>query len=519
MDKFRPCSIYLLLSLLLVSTAFSPSLVESGEKDNVKLAVKDAIKIALEKNLSLKFGSLEPEIKKTDIEIGEAAFDPKVLGGVYGQKDRRPFASAFAKPDIGDNLEEEWRIGLAQKLKLGTEYDFTLRSKMKDTNSLYAGLDPEYGSEVSLNFTQPLLREFGTDINSTNILVAKNNKNISDLQFKQMMIDVATNAQNAYWDLVYARENLKVQVESLNLAKDFERRIEAQVKVGTMAPIEILQAKAEVAARDEDIILAKNNLEKASDALKEIMNLGDDLYNWGGLIDPIDQPSFIVEKTELDKKISAAMEKRPDMLELKKTLENENIHVKYNENKLYPSLDLVGSLGLNGMSGTAKAVGFGADVSQSRFGGGYGKDFDRMFSGDFYSWKVGVNVEYPLGNRLAKNELSASKLRVQKLLFQLKDIEKKIALEVRSGVRDMETNIQRVESTRVSRKLAEEKLDAEEKKFEAGLSTSFNVLSYQKDLTTQETAEIKAIIDYNRSIVGLQKTVAETLDVNGIQLQ
>ncbi len=489
------------------------------EEEQLTITIKDAIKIAVEKNLSLKFQAMEPEIKKSEIEVGESDFDPTLFTGIYFLKDIRPSASAFADPDVAINFERTWNLGIRQKLKLGTEYELTLQSTRDKSNSKYAGLDPQYSTELTFNFTQPLLKGFGIDINTSQILIAKNNKDISEADFRQLLIDTISNVQNAYWDLVYAKENLKVQEESLKLAQDFEKRVKAQVRVGIMAPIEILQAQAEVAAREEDIIMAQNSLEKASDVLKEIMNMKEDLYDWGGLLQPLDEPAFSGKIPNLKKKIAKALELRPDIQKTRLDLKNENINLKYNENQLYPTLDLVASLGLNGISGVAKTVGFGGNASKSKFGGGYGKDFDRMMWTDFHTWQVGINVEYPLGNRRAKNELSVSKLRIKKWLFQLKDLEKKISLQVRDGKREIETNIKRVESTRISRKLAEEKLEAEVKKFEAGLSTSFNVLSYQKDLTEQETREIQALIDYNRSLVNFHQVVAETLEVHHITVR
>jgi len=515
-----------IFAFLLILTGVVPALgnpvpapAGKSRQENIPLHISDAIKISVEKNLSLQLESLEPKIKKTDIEIGEAEFDPALSAGVFGSKQRRPFASAFAKPDVGDTLQQDWDLGIAQKLKLGTEYDLTLKSKMQDTNSVFTGLDPQFNADLTLNFTQPLLKGLGTDVNTANILVAKNNQDISDFRFKEKMIEIIARVQNAYWDLTFARENLKVQHKALRLAKDFERQIRAQVKVGAMAPIEILQAQAEFAAREEDTIVASNEVEKASDNLKEIMNVSDDLYHWGGLIEPLDPPSFVLEHFNRDEKISRALENRPDIQEAKKAIESEDILLKYHENQRYPTLDLVGSLALNGMSGTAKIFGLAPDTSKSRFGGGYGKQFDRLFSTDFFSWRIGVNIKYPLGNRKAENELTASKFRKQKLLLQLKDLEKKAVLEVRNGLREIATNVKRVESTRVASELASEKLRAEEKKYRAGLSTSFNVLTFQRDLAAQETKSIKAIIDYDRSLVNLHQVVAETLEVHGIQVQ
>jgi outer membrane protein TolC len=228
---------------------------------------------------------------------------------------------------------------------------------------------------------------------------------------------------------------------------------------------------------------------------------------------------MVIEEINLNNAIKETLLNRPDYLGKQKELENKNILVKYRENQLYPTVDLVGSLGLNGLSGNAVNVTSGTFQGRSKYGGDYGQALSDTLSTKYFNWEIGVNFSYPLGNRSAKSQLSASRLEKAQLILSIRDIEKGIIVEVREAVRQLKTDIKRIHASKVARKLAEEKLKAEEKKFEVGLSTSFNVLKFQEDLAEEQGNEIKALIDYNKSKIRLRQVMATTLKANDIKLQ
>ena len=223
---------------------------------------------------------------------------------------------------------------------------------------------------------------------------------------------------------------------------------------------------------------------------------------------PADSPVFEPgSENSLEEALQTALIHRPDLLAKKKELDNRNIETKYNENQMLPTLDLIGSLGLNGLSGDSATTN-----------GAYDTALSEAFSTKFGLWEFGLNLSYPLGNRAAKSKLAAKRLEVAQLLLDIKELEKNIVVEVREAHRQIKTDIKRVQATRVARKLAEEKLNAEEKKFKVGLSTSFNVLEFQEDLAEKQSNEIKAVIDYNKSLNRLNQVMARTLEEHDIKL-
>jgi outer membrane protein TolC len=484
------------------------------------LTLQDVIERSLRSNVTIMVFSFDPRIKFEDIANQNAAFDPSL--GLYMGADQSATqaSSAFAFPNVSENKNKKWEASLTQKLALGTQYQFSWINKKNDTNSIFAGLNPQYNTDLKLGFTQPLLKSFGIDINKSNVYIAQNNAKISANDFRQKVIDIVTDTETAYWDVVFSIEDLRVKEKSLERALDLQRRVKAQVDVGTMAPLEILQAKAEVASIQEGLITAKDTIKDNEDKLKNILNIPFDSDDGKKTILPLDPAEVVdVDIPEFDEALALALKQRPDYGSKKKDLENKKILVKFNENQLYPSLDLVGSMGLNGISGDAQAIRNASGVAgKSPFGGSYADSIDNLFKTDYHSWEAGLRLTYPLGNRAAQSQITVAKLNVQKLLYDLKDLEKKIVVEVREALRQLNTDAQRVEATHVSRKYAEEKLAAEDKKFKVGLSTSFTVLQFQEDLAKEQSKELQAIIDFNKSKIRMRKALATTLEDHHIEM-
>lgn len=429
-------------------------------------------------------------------------------------------SSAFASPNINRSDSKVWDLKLSQKLVTGMDYELSFNNRRNKTNSRFAGLNPQYSSQLELNITQPLLKNFGIDINKTEITIASNNKDISGFEFQGKVIETLNQVENLYWDLVFSIEDLKVKQKSLERARDLERRVKAQVDVGIMAPLEILQAQSEVASREQLLLGAENLIQDTEDNLKNAMNMNFASAEGQKTVSPADRPKFSSRpQMKLDEALKMALKKRPDYLAKKKELKNKNIRVKFNKNQLYPSVDLFGSLGLNGLAGEAVSIAnFDGTTTRSPFDGDFTKSLGALGNTNFFNWQVGVRLSYPLGNRSAKSRLSASRLEVQQALLDIKNLENKIIVEVREAVRQIETDIKRVQATRIARKLALEKLSAEEKKFAVGMSTSFNILEFQEDLAGEQSNAIKAIIDYNKSLNNLNRVLANTLEHHHIKL-
>ena len=479
----------------------------ANANEPLSLTLQETIETVLKNNISISVQSYNSKINEQFIFEKEADFDPTVDFEFTVGEETRQSASTLADSKTRD-LDYDWDFSVSQKFVTGGDYELTIDNNKNQSSSSRTSLNPIYSSDLALTVTQPLLKDFGIDLNKREIYIAKNDQKISDHQFTEKVIATIAETENIYWDLVFSIEDLKVKETSLQRARDLEKQVKAQVDVGTLAELEILQAKSDVASREERLLNAQNLIDDNGDNLKSILNFSFDSEEGLKEIIPADSPVFEPgAENSLEEALKTALIHRPDLLAKKMELENRNIEAKYNENQTLPTLDLVGSLGLNGLSGDS-----------STKNGSYDSALSEAFSTDFRLWQFGINLSYPLGNRAAKSKLAIKRLEVAQLLLNIKDLEKTIVVEVREAHRQIKTDIKRVQATRVARKLAEEKLNAEEKKFKVGLSTSFNVLEFQEDLAEEQSNEIKAVIDYNKSLTRLNQVMARTLEAHDIKL-
>jgi outer membrane protein TolC len=320
---------------------------------------------------------------------------------------------------------------------------------------------------------------------------------------------------------VLSINELEVQKDSLRLAQEQLERNRIQVEVGTMAPIEITQARAEVASREEGIIVAQTSIDNNEDALKTMVDLTSGAYLTARVV-PTDQPDFVAVELDLNQEIQQALHQRPEILQERERFSSSQISRDYYRNQMKPQLDLTGSFGSTGLDGReliyeCNPFEAGCEPSGVIEGNGGGA-LKEAFQFDFRNWSVGANFTLPLGNDVNKALYRQYSLELQQSEARLRDLEARIALEVRQAVRSVQAAIKRIEATRVARELQDEKLQAEQKKFAVGTSTNFQVLEFQKDLTEAKTDEIRAIIDYNKALVALEQAKGTLLKKRGLHV-
>src|SRR3989338_2206615 len=329
-------------SLFTVSRAeVSPTQREEKiEKGNALfLSLKEGIALTLKNNLEISIERINPRISETEITRSEAEFDYSLNASTSVGKNRTPSASAFASPPEAENEAFSVSAGIKKRSATGTNYQLSLDTQRTMSNSKFQGLKPQYTSNLNLSVTQNLLKDFGVDVNTAKIKIASNNRDISINQLKSKGIVIISQVEEIYWDMVFAIEDLKVKRESFKLAQDLEKRIRIQVEVGTMAPLEITQAQAEVAVREEDVIISQNRVESTEDRLKKIINI-EEKGGWDLAIVTIDTPKMMAEEIILEESMKTALENRPEYSQAKTDLKNKNIQVEYKKNQLYPALDI-----------------------------------------------------------------------------------------------------------------------------------------------------------------------------------
>jgi outer membrane protein TolC len=367
----------------------------------------------------------------------------------------------------------------------------------------FTSFNPQLSSNIAATFTQPLLRNFSIDGFRQQLLLSRNQREIADVQVNQTVTTTTRNVRNAYWDLVFTIASYRVQQQSLELAREQLKNNRTRVEVGTLAPIDIIEAEAEVARNEEAVIVAEANIKTAEDVLRALVLSPDRPDFWQLRIEPTDPPVMQPRTIDVDAAVRAALADRTDITQLRKQIDQTDINVRYFSNQRLPDVNLNAGLNAIGLGGTelifAEGGAFPPPVvgsSQRAFGTVLGDAFGL----DFPTWTFGVEIGYPIGRSSAEANLARSRLEKTQGQTNLRNLEMQVASAVRDIGRRVGTNFQRVEATRKAQEFAEQRLAAEQKKFNVGMSDTFRVLQAQRDLAIARNNLLQAILDYNRTI-------------------
>ncbi len=498
------------------SVAAQPPAGAVGAGPTFTLTIKESILLALKNNLDITVEGFNPRIREMDIATAKAAFDPVFSGDISASRSRvRNNTAPFIQGALlsSDTRKFDWDFKLTDKLPTGASAALSWTNDRQRTNSFSTVINPAYSTALTFTLTQPLLKNFGIDVNRTPIKLAINNRQIARSTLTTRIFDVVTNTQNAYFDLVSAMENLEVQRRSLALARELVDLNKARVRAGVAAPVEVTQAEAQAAAREQDVIAAEKTVKDAEDNLRVILNLPGGPMGWEGSLVPAERPSFQVMTVDLPESIRTALSKRSEFEAAKVDVANKELNRRLARNQLLPDLSFVGSAGLSGLDGTQRVRG-GTALAY----GGEGSSLGDMTSGRFNNWSAGLTLTVPLGNRAAEAGYTQATLQEEQSRTSLRNLELQITAQVREAVRRIETNAKRVEAARVARALAEEQLRIEQRRLRAGVTTTFNVLSFQRDLTAAQASEVAAVNDYQKSLANLERVRGTVLEKFQLEL-
>jgi outer membrane protein TolC len=351
-----------------------------------------------------------------------------------------------------------------------------------------------------------LLRNFRIDTFRNQLLQAQNQRSVADIQLRQRITQTSRNVRAAYFDLVGSIAGLDVAQQSLDLARQSLKNNQTRVEVGTMAQIDLVAAEAEVASNEENVIVAQAAIQTAEDRLRALIMNPSQPDFWNALFNPTDQPQLAPNNVDVDAAIKNALANRTDILQAKKGLDSTDIGIKFAGDQKLPAVDLQARYGVTGVGGTQFLYDqetFPPTVLSSTQRS-FGDVLRDVFGNNFRSWSFQVNFSYPLGTSTADAALAQSRLQRQQQVTSLRDLELQVATQVREAGRSVNTNLKRVEATKKARELAERRLEAEEKRFTVGLSSTFELVQAQRDLARARQLELNATIDYNRSLVDFE---------------
>lgn len=499
--------------ILLITLALTFINYTLAEQLTKELSLQDAITLALEKNFDLQIEKYNLDISDAQIAYQGGIFYPTFSSIIQSESSTRPANSDLQGATQISEKNFNYNFAVNYLSTYGTNMSIAFQNTWNDTNSIFVTLNPTYYSNLNLSFTQPLLKNFGRDNVQYLYIQAKNNKLLSDENYRQKIRDIIFATQQAYWDTVYAYENYEVKQYSLELARKLLKDTETQVEVGSLAPIEVLTAKADVATREEQLIAAENLILKAENVLKSLIDNNDDPQLLLYRIKPTSEPNYEKPTFNYDELVRTALTNRPEISITDVNIKARQEDEKYYKNKLLPDLNFKFNLGLNGVGG--ERILYSGDFFNrqiiGKIPGGYSDALEQLFGADYRNWSLGFEFVYPIFGKQEKANYLKAQLEKDRAVLQKKRTKQQIIIELENALREIEYSFKRIEAAKVATELQYEKLKAEEKKLEVGLSTNFYVLKYQEDLSVAKSNELAAIIAYKKAIAQLEHAISSPL--------
>jgi outer membrane protein TolC len=477
-----------------------------------RISEAEAVQLALEQNLGIQIERINPRIQDMAVAQARSLWVPTVSSTLSDNSTNNQAISAFSggRTRITDSRFTTL-FGVSQLLPTGTNYSVSWNNWRATSTNIFNSYDPQLSSTLSLNVTQPLLRNFKIDTARQQLELSRKDRDASDLQLRSTIVATTRNVKNAYWELAYQIASLNAAQQSLDLAKRVLGDNEKRVQIGTMAPIDIVEAQSEVARNEESVIIAQAAIKRAEDQLRALIYDPGSPDFWILTIEPSETAPFQAQSLNVDEAMRRALANRIDIKQAKNGLEHGDINLRYYRNQSLPdvSAQLTYSSAAVGGVQLSPVTSLSALSDPSLHRGiisqrGYGSVLGDAFTNAFPTWTLGVTISYPIGASTAETNLARTKLQYSQAETQLKNLELQVATQVRDVGRQVQTNQKRVDTTRAARELAERRLEAAEKKFAAGIETSFFVFQAQRDLSQERINEVRAISDYNKSLVDFE---------------
>jgi HAE1 family hydrophobic/amphiphilic exporter-1 len=524
-----------------------PSLNRVGVETNEQqpLSLREAIALALSNNKDIEVARDNVKIAEYDLLTVRGAYDPRFTAQTYFEKLKTPatsFLSGAPTVDSSDFTGTARVEGLAPKY--GGAYHVDFSSIRQTSNSTFATLNPQYPTALTFSYTQPLLRGLRFDLPRRQIEVAKKNLSLTDAQFRQRAIEVITNVQRSYWDLVFALRNLQIQRDSLTDSRSQLEHNRRMVAEGSLAPIDVVAAETQVANFEQAEFSALEDVNRAENNLKNLIAENQKAKLWDLSIIPTDQADLTIPQVSLPDAMTAAMQNRQELRQSDLAREINLLDQRLYRDLTKPEVNLVGSYGMVGNAGTLTSttnplsasndalrarvnelsVGAGlqplatpptATIPDNLFGG-YGQSISNLGSNQFNNFRVGVAISLPLHNRTAEGQLGHSLVEGKRIATQREQLEQLIQVEIRNALQSLKTASARLRSAAIARSTAEQQYESEKRKLDVGQSTVFLVLERQTALATARGNELRAQTDLNKSIAELQRATGNSLTANNV---
>lgn len=524
------------------------------------ITLNEAIRRALENNNDIEVARTDVRIQETQLRSLLGFYDPVI--SVSPTFTRSSVTGSKATNDFRANA------GINQNIRPGggtistffnnnrTENSFA-QSQLSGGQNVGGGSSNSalFSTSLGIQYTQPLFRNFSVDDSRRQIKVQRKRLQQSDADFRRQTLDIITQVQRGYWDLVFALRDQQNKAANLNLARENLRQVEARISAGSAAPLERAEVATELANRETEALTAAQQVGIAENTLKQLILREATSPDWKEAFVPTDQPVFSLDAVNLDDAVKDAVDNRPELRRLRLQREINDIDIKFFKNQTKPQIDLNTSFSLNGLAqsvtqqsnGTTTIPQFSGNEEILRQNlnlllnnanlpivenpnlvvtpgsspvlGGFSTALGNIFRSDAPNYAVGITFSFPLRNRTAEANLAGARIQQEQVAAQTRSQEQIVITEVRNAVQAVETARQRVLTSRRARENAQIQLDGERKLFENGRSTTFLLFQRENALANARNSEIRAETDYNKSLADLQRATSTTFRINNIEVE
>ena len=478
-----------------------------AQGETLKLTRDEAVRMAVENNPDLAVARFEPAASDARVSAAQAVFLPTFSSALQRNSTQTPPANLFSGETGIQTDFWSGDAGLSQRLRWGgATYDVSFTSQRATTNNPFTSFTPSLTSTLQAIFSQPLLRNFKTDPARAQVELEQRNREIADIRVRERGAQVTADAEAAYWALVAALASVDVQQRSLDLALELERTNRARVDVGQSPPLDLVAARAEVAQRRENLIIARTNALQAEDLLRTLIVDPRRTDYWSVRLDPAERVPPVTGQPDVDAAVRRALGERSDIAAARKEIQNSETTIALARNQNLPDLRAEATYITNGQGGSRllRTGGFPGTITGVQ-ATSYGSVLGQILTSDFPTWTVGLTLAYPLGRSASEANLARAQIERDQAAARVRSMELSVVREVRDAALRLEQNRQRIETATLGRELAEQRLDAEQKRFEVGMSTSFLVIQAQRDLAVARDNEQRSYLDYQLAAVNFER--------------
>ncbi len=495
-----------------------PTMDQFVVNGKLRLSLADAIQLTLENNTDIKLNQLQLDVARFNLNRTYGPFDPVLTSQFSPARSTSPATSTLQGANTLSSLSQSFTSGYSQLFQSGTLYNVSWNANRSATNSSFATLNPSITSALSVSLTQNLLRNRGFFANRAPIVIAQRNLKQTRSNFEAAVMDSILRAINQYWDVVQARESLKVTQVALDMAEATYKRNKRELELGALPPLDIYRSESQVAQRKLQLIQAQYSLKQLEDEFRR--TIGADLDTRLSVLDleltESSVPGADMETVDVVAAIQQALQSRPELDALRQQEANDDTNIQLAHNNLQPDLSVSSFYAMNGVGGNQLSSASGTPVVIST--GGLGDALDQLGSRNFPGYGMTVSLRLPLRNRSAEADLGNALVSKRRSMYQVRRQEQQITIDVKHAVDQLEEAKLSVAAAKLARDLAEKNLQAEQRKYELGAETIFFVLDAQTQLSSAEQSLVQAQISYQRAVAQVDRVTGQSLAKNHIQL-